>query len=260
MAKVRVSCVIGKLVFLFAAPVLMSLADAGWSAVPGADGDWDLVWADEFDGAYLDSDKWTPRGGVRREGWWSPAMVSLTGDGLLRISTEKRGDRWLSGAIDSRGKFEHLYGYWEIRAKLQRLAGHWGAFWLLSPGFGRTLDARASGAEIDILEYSAAWGDKIHLAVHAGDYKDNLRSTKKRATVPGVSEGFHTFGLRWDSSQYQFYVDGRLVWEVHADVSQVPQYVLLTSEVGPFGGMRPEGFVADHWLIDYVRVYRQRAK
>ena len=55
--------------------------------------------------------------------------------------------------------------------------------------------------------------------------------------VPGVMEGWHTFGLWWKPDEYVFYVDGKETWRTKAGgVCQVPEYILLSDEIGKWGG------------------------
>jgi beta-glucanase (GH16 family) len=74
--------------------------------------------------------------------------------------------------------------------------------------------------------------------------------------VPGVMEGWHTFGLLWLPDQYVYFVDGKETWRTKAGgVSQVPEYMLLSKEVGQWGGEISKANLPDEFLVDYVRVY-----
>jgi beta-glucanase (GH16 family) len=68
--------------------------------------------------------------------------------------------------------------------------------------------------------------------------------------------GFHTFGLLWTPEEYVFYVDGQETWRTQAGgVSQVPEYLLLSDEVGDWGGDIETAKLPDEFQVDYVRVY-----
>ena len=98
---------------------------------------WNLSWHDEFDGSVLDESKWeTPPDGKRRDAWWMKDAVSLDGRGHLVMRTFKEGDRYIDGCVRTRGKFEHAFGYYVARVKLQKLPGHWSAFWLYNNSVG----------------------------------------------------------------------------------------------------------------------------
>ena len=74
--------------------------------------------------------------------------------------------------------------------------------------------------------------------------------------VPGVMEGFHTFGLWWKPDEYVFYVNGKETRKTNAGgVSQVPEYVKLSDEIGDWAGDIKKAELPDAFLVDYVRVY-----
>ncbi len=77
-----------------------------------------------------------------------------------------------------------------------------------------------------------------------------------RATVPGVMEGWHTLGLLWLPDEYVIYVDGKETWRSKAGgVCQVPQYMLLSDEIGTWAGDISKANLPDQFMVDYVRVY-----
>src|SRR5687768_15886374 len=87
---------------------------------------WKRVWGDEFSGKSLDESKWeAPPDAPRRKGWWMRKAISLNGRGQLVMRTLKDGDRYVDGCIRTRGRFERAFGYYVVRAKLQKQPGHW---------------------------------------------------------------------------------------------------------------------------------------
>jgi len=81
---------------------------------------WKMVWHDEFDGTKLDTTKWVYRpDGKRKDGWWNRKAVSLDGKGNLVIKTYKDGDKVIDGCIVTQGKFEHTFGYYVARIRVQ---------------------------------------------------------------------------------------------------------------------------------------------
>jgi hypothetical protein len=51
-------------------------------------------------------------------------------------------------------------------------------------------------------------------------------------------------------------VDGREVWRSRAGgVSQVPQFIKLTNEIGAWAGDIREATLPDEFEVDYVRVF-----
>jgi beta-glucanase (GH16 family) len=74
--------------------------------------------------------------------------------------------------------------------------------------------------------------------------------------VPNVMDGFHTFAIWWTPKEYIFYIDGKETWRTTAGgVSQVPEYMLLSDEIGPWAGEISKAKLPDEFQVDYVRVY-----
>jgi beta-glucanase (GH16 family) len=229
-------------------------ADALPPAPPGKA--WKLAWHDEFDGTELDPSKWeTPPDRPRRNGWWMKKAVGLDGKGHLVIRTFKDGDRYVDGCARTHGRFEHAFGYYVARIRLQKQPGHWSAFWMFGSGVGRVGDGGRDGTEIDIME--KPWlDDRVQHTLHWDGYGKDHKSEGKVVQAPGVMEGFHTFALWWTPEEYVFSIDGRETWRTKAGgVCQVPLYLKLSDEVGPWGGDIKKAALPDEFLVDYVRVY-----
>lgn len=216
---------------------------------------WKLVWHDEFDGKKLDETKWDVPEGRRRDGWWSKKAITLDGTGNLVISTLKDGETYLDACVRTRGKFEHAYGYYVARIKLQEQPGHWPAFWMYGIGVGSIGHDGKDGTEIDIME--KPWLDaRVQHALHWDGYGEHHKSKGKVAEAPGVMDGFHTFSLWWKPDEYVFYIDGKETWRTDAGgVCQVPLYIKLSDEIGEWGGDISKAKLPDRFLVDYVRVY-----
>lgn len=224
---------------------------------------WQLAWSDEFEGKEIDLDKWEvfgqDRPRRRRDGYWVKEDAYLDGKGNLVLRTKQDGDRYTCGAIRTRGKFEHRYGYWVARCKYPIEEGHWPAFWLHARSVGKIGDEGRDGTEIDIME--KPWReDRITQNLHWDGYGKAHKSAGTKVDIPGISKGFHTFGLHWSPDEYVFYVDGKETWRSKAGgVSQVPQYAKLTEEIGQWGGDIKKAKLPDYFYVDYVRVYDEVA-
>ena len=218
---------------------------------------WRVEWHDEFDGTAVDETKWEVLGEIkRRDGFWVKEDAYLDGKGRLMLRTKKDGDRYTCGAVRSFKKFEHRFGYWEVRCQFHKQKGHWPAFWLFSsPGVGTIGNEGRDGTEIDIME--KPWTESmIQQALHWDGYDVEHKSVSKHVKQPGLNSGFHTFGVHWQPDEYVFYVDGKETWRTSAGgVSQVPAYVKLTEEIGDWGGDIAEAELPDYFVVDYVRVY-----
>lgn len=218
--------------------------------------EWKLAWSDEFDGDKLDETKWNRLGdSKRRDGYWIKDDAYVNGKGSLVLRTRKDGDRYTCGAVNTRGKFEHAFGYYSARCKLPKEPGHWPAFWLMCSGVSSIGNDGRDGTEIDIVE--VPWRDgRLTANLHWDGYGDKHKSAGTKFTVPGVMEGWHVFSLMWTADEYVFYVDGKEVWRSTAGgVSQVPEFIKLTEEIGSWGGKIQEAKLPDYFEVDYVRVY-----
>jgi len=217
---------------------------------------WKLVWHDEFDGPKLDESKWNRLGDhVRKGGYWIKDDAYVNGKGSLILRTKQEGNRFTCGAVNTRGKFEHAFGYFETRCKMPEQPGHWSAFWLMCDGVNTVGNDGRDGTEIDIIEMP--WRDGgLTVNLHWDGYKEQHESAGTKFKLPRVVEGFHTYSLLWLPTVYVFYVDGREVWRSNAGgVSQVPEFIKLTNEIGPWAGDIKQARLPDHFEVDYVRVY-----
>jgi beta-glucanase (GH16 family) len=219
---------------------------------------WEMIWEDEFEGTALDGTKWSNfhyGDGRRRDGWWTADAVSLDGDGHLVMSCYEEDGEYYSGAIRTKDKFEHSFGFYTASIQLQEQQGHWSAFWVFDHCVGNVDGSGQDGTEIDIME-KASLDDSVHHALHWDGYGDEHQSVGTDVMVPGVMDGFHEFSLWWKPDEYVFYVDGEETWRTSAGgVSQVEEYLKLTDEVGTWAGDIGLATLPDTWYVDYVRVY-----
>ena len=219
--------------------------------------EWKLIWHDEFNGSQLDEAKWNRLGDYkRRDGYWIKDDALLSGKGTLLLRTKRDGDRFTCGAIDTRGKFDHAFGYYVARCKMPTQPGHWPAFWMMCSGVSKVGQEGRDGTEIDIVEMP--WRDgQITMNLHWDGYgKAHKTAGANRAHMPELTQGFHDYGLLWTPEEYAFYVDGKELWRTKAGgVSQVPEYLKLTEEIGKWGGDITKAQLPDAFEVDYVRVY-----
>ena len=120
--------------------------------------DYHVVWRDEFDGKVLKSENWTMPSYKTRDAALlnSEGTVSVA-DGLLHLRTLWRNEKVHASYIQTRGRHEWKYGYFECRLKFQKYQGHHGAFWVQTPQFQSFVDEPGkSGTEMDIIEWFGA--------------------------------------------------------------------------------------------------------
>lgn len=252
--------------------------------------DFRLVWNDEFDGMELDRTMWAYRLCMmqKRHPAWTDKAVRLDGksnvvlelmieDGRPVSSQLQTGFNFMDEPLDETtfgsdhlqwpiGKlheplFEHTYGYWECRCRLQQRQGWWSAFWMQSPIIGASLDPSRTGVEIDIMESFQPGQCARHNVFRGGYGKDNARDQAGIGLEGLDTAAFHRFGVLWDDSGYTFFVDGRKDGRIEGHVSRVPLFVLISTEVCGYrhADHMPvkEAFdaVGDAFLVDYVRVF-----
>ena len=254
------------------------------------DGDWTLVWNDEFDGTELDRTKWDYRTSMMGLRWlsWTEQGVHLDGesnavftlmleDGRPVCSQLQTGHNYMDEPLQKtvfghdhlqwnigklhKNKFVHAHGYYECRCRLQQKDGWWSAFWIQSPVIGASLDPADTGVEIDIME-SFTPGVVKHHNVFTGGYGLDVRCE----TIGGLKldeKEFHYFGLLWDDTGYTFYIDGREDGKITEFKTARPEFILISTEVR---GYRFEDHtpmkeayeaVGDTFLVDNVRVFEK---
>lgn len=255
--------------------------------------EFELVWADEFDGDTLDTSKWDYRlcmMGKRHPAWTDKGVRVENGCAVFSVF-EENGEvvssqlqtgynfmdqpvvktvfgkdhlQWPIGKLQE-NKFTHRYGYYECRCRLQQMEGWWSAFWLQSPIIGASLDPKMTGSEVDIMESFHPGEIKPH-NVFTGGYGLDMQRRKAGGTMMVDKEEFHTFGVLWTEEGYTFYVDGVEDGRVTENVSAIPQFILISTETRGyrFEDHRPtkEAYLAaqsgDTFLVDHVRVFNIR--
>ena len=243
--------------------------------------DMTLVFADEFDGDTLNPAVWGPHNcyGVRKGGYWSAGQARVQ-DGNLIITTQylengEFGPGWYTCALDTAGRFESTYGYYECRCILPKGEGLWSAFWMINPTVGTVTDNAEGGAEIDIME-SPFWymGGKESWRVTQNLHYSGYSLQTKYHNVGIFSldndpyENYNTYGLLWTPDEYVFYINGREVARTSwGGVSKQPEYMILSCEVDGGIGQPTFGWsgnienndkatFAAEFKVDYVRVYQ----
>lgn len=246
----------------------------------GQTGNWDLLFSDEFEGASLDTHKWTTcywwsDEGCTGEGnkelqWYQPDDVLLS-DGTLTLraqertisNTDGKTYQWTSGMITTGrsssnralpAKFVFQFGYAEIRAKIPSGQGLWPAFWMLP-------ENHRSRPEIDVMEILGHEPDKIYMHFHYNDDNDKRRRTNNNWTGPDFSQEWHTFAVDWQPDAIIWYVDGveRARFTDSQYIPKQPMYLLLNLAVGGDWPGSPDSstpFPSDY-EIDYVRVWKR---
>ncbi len=247
---------------------------------------WELVWNDEFDGTELDLSKWS----FRRNFWgkefptFTDKGVILDGNSNLQLHlTEKDGEYysphlqtgsltfdipkdtggfWPFGKME-KPKFMHRFGYYEIRCKMQKYDGWHAAFWLQSPSIGAAPEPRYCGVEVDIMENYRLFTENLIICgnIHGGYGKDGKAKGHARIPFVETEDGYHYYGVDWSRDGYVFYADGVEVNREEWPVSEVEQFILVSTEChGYRKDNKPcqelsEAVLPDFFTVDFVRVF-----
>ncbi len=253
------------------------------------DGEWELAWADEFDGIELDRTKWDYRtcmmgkehpawieDGVTLDGNSNAVFTLMMKDGRPVSSQLQTGHnfmdqpvvatkfgndhlQWNIGKLHE-NKFTHGYGYYECRCRLQQKEGWWSAFWIQSPVIGSSLDPMDSGVEIDVMESFQPGKIAAH-NVFTGGYGLDMKRSIIGGNVKLDEKEFHRFGLLWDEKGYTFYIDGKEDGKITDKLTGRPEFIIISTEVSGyrFEDHRPvqEAFdnQGDTFVVDYIRVF-----
>jgi beta-glucanase (GH16 family) len=150
--------------------------------------------------------------------------------------------------------FKFANGYAEIRAKLPEVDGLWPAFWLLNGYY------IAQQPEIDIME---ALGEEPTRLYHTYHLNNGTSQVTQGLSIDaaGYTDGFHTYGVRWQPGKIVWYVDGV---EAHSytndNVAYQLMYVIANLAVeGSFNNAPLDvGGLPASMDIDYIRVYQER--
>ena len=220
------------------------------------EGEWKLVWSDEFDGDALDETKW----GFRLDFWGKRSLTFskhafvygdsclhlplVLEDGIYKSAHLQTGSLTYDKPKDSEGiwnfgkfekpKFMHKFGYYEIRCKLPQNNGWHAAFWLQAPGIGSHPNPKYCGVEVDIMEnYRLPTEGTVISGIGYGGYGHDSVWPGHKPVHLSDPAGWHTFAVDWSKDGYIFYMDGV---ETHRQmapvcpVSEVEQFILVSTE------------------------------
>lgn len=220
------------------------------------EGEWELVWSDEFDGTELDESKWNYRldfWGKRSPTFSKDVIVDgnsclhlplVLKDGVYRSAHLQTGSLtydipkdtdgfWPFGKFE-KAKFMHKFGYYEIRCKVPKSNGWHAAFWIQAPGIGSHPDPKYCGVEIDIMEsYRLPSEGTIIGGIGYGGYGKDMRWPGHYKYKLENPDDFHTYAVDWSEEGYIYYIDGVEVGRQMAPecpVSHVEEFILVSTE------------------------------
>lgn len=216
-----------------------------------------ILFSDDFDADSLDREKWNVVG----PDFWvnneqqayvdSPETIRLLpagtvdgADGGVLALTPRynpgfetpsgRKADFLSGRINSRGKFDFTHGRAAARIRMPDATGVWPAFWLL--GNGKWPDT----GEIDIMEYVGEQ-DWTAVAIHGPGYSGETPLVNKYY-FPKETDvtDWHVYAVEWTDQVIRFTVDGNLVYRATRPMVEyygpwqfdTPKFLILNFALG----------------------------
>ncbi len=193
----------------------------------GPQGNWNIVWSDEFNGTSVDTNIWTYDlgnssgwGNNELEYYTSSSQNSYVSNGFLHIVALRQsigGFDYTSARLKTEGLYGAEYGRFEFRASLPAGVGFWPALWMLGANIG-TAGWPGCG-EIDVMENNGFDLTQVQGSLHSGSDETQIYK------LPGGSvTNLHSYTLEWTTNAISWYVDG-LRYETQT---------LWTDSLGPY--------------------------
>jgi len=168
-------------------------------------------------------------------------------NGFLKIEARKENynnHEYTSGLINTKGKFEFIYGKIIIRAKPAEGIGLLSAVWLL-PANGYFYP------EIDFIE-ALGTKNKTWTGIHYLDTE--LKKQKNFVSFP-TNNDFSIYELHWEENQIKVYVDNELKYKINKNVPAEEMYLIINLAVGGVWPGEPDiEALPANFLIDYIIV------
>ncbi len=236
----------------------------------------ELIWADEFEGSALDTSVWqievNDKGGGNNElQYYTDRPENLeVKDGYLNIIAQEEqylGRKYTSARINTKSKFNFKYGKIEARLKTPFGQGMWPAFWLL----GQSIDTEGwpDCGEIDIMEMIGGEGreNTVHSTLHWGPYSDEGHPSAGKAYTLSTgffSDEFHVIVTEWNESIIKTFCDGDLFFTIDISAHGMEAfhdqfYMIINLAVGGNWPGSPDETTEfpQTFQIDYVRLYQE---
>ena len=244
----------------------------------GPQGNWNIVWSDEFNGISINTNIWTYElgnnsgwGNSELEYYTSSSQNAYVSNGFLHIVALQQsmgGYNYTSARMKTEGLYSAEYGRFEWRASLPAGAGFWPALWMLGvninsigwPGCG----------EIDVMENAGGALTNVQGSLHSGSDETQVY------TLPGGSvTNFHQYLLEWTTNAIRWYVDG-LPYETQTNWSSSvgtyptpfnqPFFIIMNLAIGgSYLGYPSTATINANttfpglMMVDYVRLYNLTA-
>ena len=201
-------------------------------AKPPAENKGKVLFFDDFSSAELDRNKWNAEvtgihvnnelqayvdspatiftvSGTDAQGAENGALVLRPQSSPGFKTADGRTFNFISGRLNTKGKFDFTYGTAEARIKVTEGDGLWPAWWLLGN------DTWPETGEIDIMEYVGE-KDWVSAAVHGPGYSGETPFVNRRYfEKEDDATGWHIYAVDWTPNEMLFKYDGKLMFRVN---------------------------------------------
>lgn len=239
------------------------------NTVKAAD-NYELVWSDEFNGNYLDTNTWNYEIGTGSWGWGNNEQQYYTdrnikvSNGTMKITAKREdygGMKYTSSRITTKNKKNFKYGKIEARIKMPKFKGVWPAMWML--GANQDSVGWPKCGEIDIVE---AINDEnlVYGTLHWFNDPGNNNADSGSSVAVADRTEYHVYGVEWTADKLRWYVDGKVyrTMDVSNDsFSEVRKEYFVIFNMA-IGGQWP-GYDIDETAfpatmeVDWVRAYKK---
>lgn len=214
----------------------------------------DTLFFENFNGNLLDRKTWNVElnnhtDNNEQEAYIDSPLVLSVKQGMLNITPQyhpgysmnrQKPNDFISCRINTRNKYEFVYGTVSARMKTTAGAGLWPAFWIL--GKGKWPDA----GEIDIMETvgDSTWASN---AIHGPTYHGNTPLQSRNFFPKGTDvTQWHVYAVDIKPSSITFSIDGKITYNVTKEIVEKygnwvfdnNKYLLLNFALG---GGYPQG-------------------
>tara|TARA_A100000164_G_scaffold378616_1_gene420681 strand:+ start:7302 stop:8276 length:975 start_codon:yes stop_codon:yes gene_type:complete len=241
---------------------------------------YELFWNDEFNQDSLNMNFWNI------EKWWEGAFneesqryvnsrenITII-NGKLYIRAKKdfpfdpNNPSYSSGRINTKGKVELKYGYWEIRAKLPQGIGTWPAIWMLNSKIDSV--GWPYCGEIDIMEHVGFDPNKVFFSIHNANLYGDVHGTSQQGVyeLNTLETSFHNYAIEWGDSFIRGYINGTLYFDYSKNSTSFNDWpydnkfflILNLAIGGAWGGIQgiDNSIFPASFIIEYVRLYTKQ--